>query len=294
MIVKKILNNNVITSNNEKGQEIIIMGKGIGWKLKPGDLIDESKIEKTFSMDTATSTARLRQLFLEVRLESVQAGTRIVDYAIKNLGKELKKNVYIMLTDHIDFAIERFQKGITFKTALYWEIQKIYPREFAIGRYALDIIEQCCHIRLPDEEAASIALHLVNAEYDGNMNRTENMISIVNGALNIVRCVLKVDLDQDSLDYQRFVTHLLFFAQRVLDKKPLEHQGDFLYETMKQGYPAAFGCARKIGEYVNSRHGVVAGEEELTFLTVHIVRVASGGGGYNPVDTDSPGGGGYS
>ena len=279
---KKILNNNVITSNNEKGQEIIIMGKGIGWKLKPGDLIDEGKIEKTFSMDTATSTAKLKQLFLEVRIGSVQAGTQIVDYAVKNLGKELKKNVYIMLTDHIDFAIERFRKGITFKTALYWEIRKVYPKEFAVGRHALDIIEQCCRVRLPEEEAASIALHLVNAEYDGNMNRTENMISIVNGAPGIVRCVLKVDLDQNSPDYQRFVTHLLFFAQRVLDKKPLEQQGDFLYEAVKTGHPREFQCAGKIAEYVNSRYGVAASGQELTFLTVHIVRVTPGqGGGYN-------------
>lgn len=276
MRAKKILNNNVITTNNENGQEIIVMGKGIGWNLKTGDIIDESKIEKTFRMDTAKSTARLKQLFLEVQIESVQASTEIVDYAMKHLDKELKKNVYIMLTDHIDFAIERYKKGITFKTALYWEIQKIYPKEFAISKHALDIIEKHCQIRLPEEEAASIALHLVNAEYDGNMNRTENMVTIVNGALNIVRRMLKVELDQESLDYQRFVTHLLFFAQRVLDKIPLESQGDFLYETMKQGHPKELQCAQKIAEHVNKQYGVVVGKEELTFLTVHIVRVTSG------------------
>lgn len=290
MRARKILNNNVVTSNNENGQEIIIMGKGIGWKLSTGDQIDESKIEKTFRMDTATSTARLKQLFLEVQLESVQAGAEIVDYAVKNLGKELKKNVYIMLTDHIDFAIERFRKGITFKTALYWEIQKVYPKEFAIGKYALDIIEKYFKIRLSDEEAAAIALHLVNAEYDGNMNRTENMITIVNGALNIVRRVLKVELDKESLDYQRFVTHLLFFAQRVLDKYPLEKQGDFLYDTMKQSYPIQLQCAQKIADYVHEEHGVIVGEEELTFLTVHIVRVTGHADAKKNADSGQTGG----
>lgn len=275
MHVKKILNNNVVTTNNKNGQEIIIMGNGIGWNLKPGDPIDETKIEKTFTMDTATSTARLKQLFCEVRLESIKASTEIVEYARKNLGKELKKNIYITLTDHIDFAVERFKKGITFKTALYWEIQKIYPQEFTISKYALEIIDKYLHVQLPEQEAASIALHLVNAEYDGNMTRTENMIDIVNSIINIVNLVLKINMDQDSLDYQRFVTHLLFFAQRVLDHKALESKDDILYDTMKKCHPEEMQCAKKIAEYVEKQYGVTAGKEELTFLTVHIVRISS-------------------
>lgn len=275
MHVKKILNNNVVTTNNKNGQEIIIMGNGIGWNLKPGDLIDENKIEKTFTMDTATSTARLKQLFCEVRIESIKASTEIVEYAREHLGKELKKNIYITLTDHIDFAVERFQKGITFKTALYWEIQKIYPKEFAVSKYALNIIEHHLHVQLPEQEAASITLHLVNAEYDGNMTRTENMIDIVNNILNIVSLSLKIKLDQDSLDYQRFVTHLLFFSQRVLDQKALEPQDDILYETMAKCYPKEIQCAKKIAEYVKKQYGVTAGKEEITFLTVHIARINS-------------------
>ncbi len=275
MRARKILNNNVVTSNNENGQEIIVMGRGIGWKLKTGDEIDMNRIEKTFRMDTARSTARLEQLFLEVQIESVQASVEIIEYAAKNLGKELKKNVYITLTDHIDFAVERFKNGITFKTALYWEIQKVYPKELAVGRYALEIIEKYFQIQLPDEEAASIALHLVNAEYDGNMTRTQNMIEIVNGSLDIVRDLLKVELDEESLDYQRFVTHLLFFARRVLDKQLLGSTGDFLYETMRQSHPKELYCAQKIAQYVKGKYGVAVGEEELTFLTVHIVRVTA-------------------
>lgn len=57
MLVRKILNNNVITSNGEDGQEIIIVGNGIGWKQKVGEPVDESKIDKIFRMDTVSSTA---------------------------------------------------------------------------------------------------------------------------------------------------------------------------------------------------------------------------------------------
>lgn len=40
--VEKVINNNLIRSHNESGQEILIMGCGLGFKKKPGDPIDEA------------------------------------------------------------------------------------------------------------------------------------------------------------------------------------------------------------------------------------------------------------
>ncbi|MCD8089899.1 MAG: PRD domain-containing protein [Clostridiales bacterium] len=276
MKVRKILNNNVITSNNEFGQEIIIMGNGIGWRHKPGEPVDESKIEKIFHMDTATSTAKLKQLFLEVKIESIRASAEIIDYAKTHLGTELKKNIYITLTDHIDFAVERCSKGVSFKSALFYEIKTLYSKEYQVGLYALDIIKKHMGVTLPEEEAASIALHLVNAEYDGNMAHTEAAIDIVSSSLNVVRLLTGKAFDETSLDYQRFLTHLLFFAQRVLNNKTLDSQGDFLYNTMKENYPEEFWCAEKIVKYVKRQYKSDIGKEETTFLTVHIARITGG------------------
>ncbi|MGN0465077.1 MAG: BglG family transcription antiterminator LicT [Lachnospiraceae bacterium] len=275
MIVKKILNNNVITSLDERGQEIVIMGKGIGWKLTSGEEIDETKIEKIFRMDTASSMARMKKLLLEVQPESVRISSRIIDYAREHLGKELKKNIYITLTDHIDFAIERFRNGIQFHSALFWEIKMIYPKEFQIGIYGLKIIEEELGIVLPEEEAASIALHLVNAQTGESMTQTQSMIDLIAKSLNIVRLFMREEFREDSLDYQRFVTHLMFFAQRVLEGKNLALQQNFLYETMRPNYEKEFRCAEKIARYVEREYNVDIGKEEITFLAVHIIRVTA-------------------
>lgn len=274
MVVKKILNNNVITSNDEDGQEIIIVGNGIGWRQKVGQPVETEKIEKIFRMDTASSTARLRQLFVEVQMDSIRVSTKIVDYARTHLDHDLKKNIYITLTDHIDFAIDRFRRGLKFRSVLYWELRTVYPKEFAVGVYALKIIEECMGIQLPEHEATSIALHLINAEYDGDMSHTEATVDIVHFALDVVRLLLGKEFDEDSLAYQRFVTHLLFFAQRVMKRKPLDQQGGLLYETMCQTYPREVKCAEKIARYVESNYQLDIGTEEVTFLTVHIVRLA--------------------
>ena len=275
MIIKKILNNNVVTSTSENGQEIIVVGNGIGWKQKVGQEIEDSKIEKIFRMDTASSTAKLKQLFIEVRIESINASTEIIEYAKKNLNKDLNKNIYITLTDHIDFAIERFERGIEFKNALYWEIRKKYKKEFEIGQYALNIVEKHFGIRLPEEEAAAIATYIINAEFDGNMSHTESMIRIVKKAINVVSLFVGKQLDEDSLDYQRFVTHLLFFAQRVIEQKFLEVKSDCLVDTIKKEYPQEYKCARKIADFVSREYDIEIGDEETTFLAVHIIRVMS-------------------
>lgn len=274
MVVKKILNNNVITATDADGQEIIIVGNGIGWKQRPGQRVAQEKIEKVFRMDTASSTARLKQLFLEVQMESIRASAKIVDYARAHLDHDLKKNIYITLTDHIDFAIDRFRRGLNFRSVLYWELRTVYPKEFEVGLYALKIIKECMGVELPEHEATSIALHLINAEYDGDMSHAEATVDIVHFALDVVRLLLHQDFDEESLAYRRFVTHLLFFAQRVMKHKPLDQQNGFLYETMCKNYSREVKCAQKIARYVEDNYQVDIGTEEITFLTVHIVRVA--------------------
>ena len=51
MKVHKILNNNVIVTLDDKGKELILTGRGIGFKKREGDLIDTNLIEKQFSLD---------------------------------------------------------------------------------------------------------------------------------------------------------------------------------------------------------------------------------------------------
>ncbi len=46
MIIEKVYNNNVIQVKDESGQELIVMGRGLGFQKKVDDMIDQTKIEK--------------------------------------------------------------------------------------------------------------------------------------------------------------------------------------------------------------------------------------------------------
>ncbi len=107
MVVYKVLNNNIVSSLDERGREVLLVGRGLGWQAKAGEPVDKKKIDKIFRMDTGASTEKLKQLFLEVDVEVIELSVQIIDHAREVLKKKLNKNVYITLTDHISFAIER-------------------------------------------------------------------------------------------------------------------------------------------------------------------------------------------
>lgn len=50
MIITKVINNNVVSSHGEKGIEVIVMGKGVGFQKKAKDKIEKSKFQEHFNL----------------------------------------------------------------------------------------------------------------------------------------------------------------------------------------------------------------------------------------------------
>ena len=59
MVIQKVINNNVISAYDENQQEVVIMGKGIGFKAHTGDAIDESRVEKVFRIENEKLSRQL-------------------------------------------------------------------------------------------------------------------------------------------------------------------------------------------------------------------------------------------
>lgn len=72
-------------------------------------------------------------------------------------------------------------------------------------------------LQLADDEAASIALHFINAQKDGGLLEKNSLISkIVSDILEIVRLHFGEVRDEESISYNRFITHVqLRFNPRV-------------------------------------------------------------------------------
>ena len=274
MKIDKIINNNLIRTFDNNGKEILVMGCGLGFQKKIGDTIDRSKIEKIYAIENKNDSNKLMNLLSEIPLEYIQVSNEIISYAKYSLGKRLNDNIYISLTDHISFAIERYKQGLNFKNALLWEIKRFYNHEFLIGKEALTIIKKRLDIMLSEDEAASIALHIVNAQLNSrDMNDTLDITKMIQNILNIVKFHFNIEIDEYSLHYERFITHLKFFAQRILSGKVVKSDDANFCEMIKEQYKDAYLCAEKVKKYILKEFNHEISDEEIMYLTVHIKRI---------------------
>lgn len=272
MRIVKVINNNIVTSTQD-GNEVIVMGKGLGFNKTGGDIIPQAKIDKVFALNASASVDRFKLLLKDVPMQELQASDEIISYAKLSLGKRLSDSIYVALTDHIHFAIQRFKKGMDFGNALSWEVKHFYNHEYLIGKEGLNIIEKRTGTRLPDDEAVIIALHLVNAELDSSMDHTVGMTKLIKEILGIIQYTFHVELSDTSLAYERLMTHLKFFIQRVMTNQPLPDNDDKLFNMIKETYPNEFKCSLKISKYVKKELNYDLTDAELSYLTIHINRV---------------------
>lgn len=91
--------------------------------------------------------------------------------------------------------------------------------------------------------------------------------------LDIVKYHLQIEYQPDSLSYNRFVTHLKFFAQRMLGKNGVASDDRSLHDVVRNRYPQAYRCVEKIDRHIVKNYAYTLGTEERMFLTIHIERV---------------------
>ncbi|MEK3737935.1 PRD domain-containing protein [Paenibacillus sp. FSL F4-0122] len=274
MIIRKILNNNVAVIRDKFDQEVIVMGKGIAYQKKIGDLIDEQVVEKIYSLSTKESFIKLQDLLTEIPIEYFNVSDQIINYAKLTLGKKLNDSMYISLSDHIFTAVNRFRDGIILKNALLWDIKRFYPEEYEVGVKALQYISQDLDIQFPDDEAGFLALHIVNAEEREESQDIYRVTKIIQEISNIIRLYFQINFDEKSVYFYRFISHLKFFAQRLVSGNMHENESDQdLLDVIKSKYKNAFLCVEKIEKYIEANYSYNLTNEEKLYLTVHIQRV---------------------
>ena len=178
------------------------------------------------------------------------------------------------LGDHLHFALERTEQGLHLQNPLAWEIRKFYPKEYQLGLEALDLVQEKLGQTLDKSEASSIALHFVNAQKNGQLGQDSYAISrIVTQILDIVRLHFGRDMDENDISYHRFITHVQYFAQRVIKGMVQGVNDAFLYEQVQHNYPQAFACTQKIQTYVRTAWEFDMSQDEQVYLTIHIQRL---------------------
>lgn len=264
------INHNAALALDGNGNELVVLGKGVGFPQVPYELNDMSKISKTFyDVDS-----RYMELIASLSQPILLASADIVEQAEINLASDLNANLVFTLADHLNFAIERIKKGIEFATPLAYDVRHLYPTEYELGQLALDIVEDYVQFRLPESEAVNIAIHLINAEVEtGDMHSMLLTIKIMTDVEQIIEKELRIVLDRDSFQYSRFIMHLRYLIQRLSEGKQLQDGIGVMLKGLMFQYPNVHACAQHISKYFKEKWSWECTQDELFYLMIHINRV---------------------
>lgn len=274
--IKKVLNSSVILVSDEQDKEYIVLQKGIGYGRKPGQAVELSQESQIFVPFSQADRSQLLELLSEIPSDYLEMSQKVVTYAEQQLNTVLNAHIYLTLTDHLYFAVERFRKKMIITNRVFWELKTFYPKEYQIGIYALDVVKEKLRLALPVEEAANVAFHIVNAQKDEDVQYDAmRAAKLIGKIVTLVTYLMKCQPDKESIHYSRFISHLQYFAERFFTDKMLDSPDKFLYEQIEKGYPMALACAEKVRTLILKEYGKSITDEEVVYLAVHIQRLAS-------------------
>lgn len=266
-LLKKI-NNNYALALDSQGTQIIVEGKGIGFQKMPCDLADLTLIKKTY-YDTKEQDV---ELIKSVSEDVLEVCAKVFDYATQLIGESINPNLTFILADHIQFAIDRFNKNIQMKMPIYYEIEYLYPEEARVADFAMQLILEELSIVLPEGEKTGITLNIINSKLYTKTSKGNH--EYVELCTTVIEKTMYIKINRSSFNYLRFETHLEYLLQRSKENTLLKTDNQQLFQSVSEAYPKVRKCVDLI-EKVLYKKNFSMNEEEKLYLMLHINRLCS-------------------
>ena len=268
-IVTKVFNNNIILVNSED-HEKILFAKGIGFGKKPGYVIPKGiKVDKIFTIADSDNIENLNTMIEKVDNDFFVVCEEAIYEISEKINQELNESIHIGLIDHLSFAIKRLKNNEEIENLFLVEIETLYSKEYMLADMVAKKVGAYCNVDIPDGEIAFIALHIHSAINNGKISNTLKNSYLGSTIVEHVEDRLNIEIDRKSLDYARFLTHIKFAIQRIMENIHINNE---LTKIIKSSYKESFSIAEEVAEIIEDELGIKVMEDEVTFLTIHIER----------------------
>ena len=276
LLVKRIINNNIVIAEDFKGHEVVAIGKGLGFRKQKYDVIHSREVMKTYVLVDGSARPQLLSLFEQVPFEIIELTQRIIDIAQEDLKMTFNVNLVVALADHIQFSVNQYKAGFDMPALVNEEVKRFYKDEYEVGKKAVRLINETLHIQLKREESTSIAAAEKRPNHDA--------LRIMQGVSEIIKLVeqtLDLTLDEDSMAVSRFIIHLKFFMRSILFEQVRRSEGSLgsMLSQFSTGYEQASRCVDLISNYVLEHYAYSLTDEDRLYLMIHIVRLWDQQGG---------------
>jgi transcriptional antiterminator len=272
--VQKLLNNNVLIASDIDGNEVVLIGSGIGFGKKIGEPINYEQVEKMFVLNDPEKQAQYKQLLSTIDGETLKMLISVVEVIRERAGMPLNENIHIALTDHLAFAINRMKQGLMIRNPFLLETKALYPNEYKIAEEVTTMVNEKLSIDLPEGEVGFIALHIHSAIENKNVGDLTAHSALIVKLINIIEEQLDLEIDKSSIDYTRLIRHLRYAIERMVRgekvNEPLK-----ITEVLKAEYPVCYNLAWKLIKVMQQSLQKDIHDAEAVYLTLHLQRLHS-------------------
>lgn len=276
MRIAQVFNNNVVLALDEANREVILTGRGLGFQARPGQLIDEALVIRTFVPPEPQSAQQFGALLADIPPEHIALADEALNIARSELSGVVTASVVISFADHLSFAVKRARQDISVAYPLRAEIAHLYPREMRLAELMVAFVNQRLPAPIPAGEAIAFALHLVNAGFaTGDLSSTYQMTTLFGQIFEVLESSYERCFDTETISAARFITHLRYFFVRATSGTQFADETSGLSDAMRSEQPTAFQCAVKIKTLLELRLGHPVSDSELVYLTIHVARLAN-------------------
>lgn len=274
MVITRIYNNSCASVTDDKGQDMIVTGRGVVFGKKAGDTLDEALVEKRYRLSDPGLSSRLGTILSSISQADVYLSiSEEILSMIRSQGYPVKESLLLTLTDHISTSLEREQTGVVLANPLLPDIRQLYHKQYQLARQAAQIIAQHTGITVSPDEIGFITLHIVTASTDGRFDDLLEITHIIQKILTVIESTFKVHLNENSLRYERFIRHLQFFARRILDPASEQETNLLMYNMGRLEFPDAFLCVKDIARMIERDYHRKVSDAEQGYLIYHIMNV---------------------
>lgn len=268
-VVKKI-NNNVAECIDDNGNHLIAFGKGIGFPKTPYELKNLNKITMTFYK----LSEHFEGLLTELPEEILNLSAEIVSMAQAELNGQLNPTLVFSLADHINFSVQRLTTYKDVRLNYSYEVAQMYPKENDLAQKAIKMIQKQTHMTLPKGEITSITMHFVNSQSEYKISQEEAVIEeIIQQITNLIEEELKITVDRNEFNYNRFCMHMFYYLKRLRSGEALFGQGTELLDTLHKQHPEIYQLAQKVSDRIYQFYALEPTNDELLYLMIHINRL---------------------
>lgn len=265
--ILKVLNNNSLLISDGQSESIII-GKGIGFKRKPDEELEENVlIEKEFHAITDNDYEVSSQMPKTI----IQHTASIVDIVDDHVASEISEKSFRSLTNHVAAMLVRLENNEVFPNPFHHETVTLYGDSYNVAIEVASEVEKSIGVSLPEAEIDFLTLYIHSIIESEDKQNTRLRNAIISEVSETLESELDITLDKSSIFYARFITHLKFLIERLTREEEMTSLS--LANKIANEYPEYMEMSKIIVDIIEKHLNKTLTLDEHMYLALHLARL---------------------